>query len=907
MIAEWLPKFEQYGVQLRFGLSDIRNGFFSTDSSVLGITRLFEAQTQIGYMTFSPSGRYYFSPSRQGFYAFGGVDIEIPTLKQRRFNVLIDTGGTIGQFQRWIDLEKAPVRLGGHIGIGADFLIGESAEAIRMRLSPYISAHVGSTMAEEQGQAFGGIFLRAGVAVKAGLNEIIKSILPYDSTNITKPVELASLRRGGLIEFSFRSSTQVARAKPVELSIVNIEQSIAVNTDKAVSDEVREIIAKDTVKTDPCKDIKPDILQRYLYEGQRSAALTSEMKSYLDKIAACLQANPASSLQLIAHTDAFGSFAETQAVSDDRANLAVTYLLDKGIPRTRIFSSSLGVTQPIANNATEQGRAQNRALDIIYRTTLSAPPTLVAVDPCAHIDSLKRFAFANAKSTALTQAMTTYLDNIALCLQMNPKAGVQLYARTQSLDTPAETQQVMDQRASGAVAYLVNKGISQNRITANGIGTRNVTADTTTDIGRAQNHSLDILYRSDTTSIVAVAKPDPCKDITPEAIQRFLYASERSSVLTSAMKEYLDKVAACLQANPLSSLRLITRAETFGPFPETQAVSDERVKTALAYLQSKGIDRKRLFDASFGTTQAIGDNTTEQGRVQNRVLDIIYRTDTTAIPSFVAVDPCKDVPLNKAQRLLFEGQRATNLTPDMKAYLAKVAECLKQNPTQTITLTGRADNVGSQAEARRISEERAAAAAEFIASQGVATNRITDVGLGTSQPIANLNTEAGRIQNRALDVRVNTADAIALDTVRTRLEPVIAEQAKEKPKTKEEACKDVPVNVPRRFQFNGERSAVLTKQMTEYLDKVIECLKLNPDVTLRLIGRTDNFGSPVETQRLSESRATAAVNYLLSKGIVRRRLLDVGQGARTPIADMSTDRGRRENRSLEIQVVTARR
>ena len=305
----------------------------------------------------------------------------------------------------------------------------------------------------------------------------------------------------------------------------------------------------------------------------------------------------------------------------------------------------------------------------------------------------------------------------------------------------------------------------------------------------------------------------------------------------------------------------------------------------------------------------------EEGRKQNRSVEV-KTVPVSSLPSatLAQADPCADIPANASKFFVFNGERSSALTPTMQEYLDKLIECMKENPEMGVIFTGRSDNIGTNAETQRISTARSTSAVVYLVSKGISRDRIAGIGLGANQPTASLTTLEGRRQNRSVEMRTTTIDSLGTiqvataDSVRKRLEAVVADASKiEKPKTKEEACKDVPFNVERRFLFNGERSVALTQQMLDYLDKVAECMKLNPDAAVSLTGRTDNFGTQIETRRVSESRADAAVKYLLSKGIARVRMTDVGIGALRPIADMSTERGRRENRSITIQLVRARR
>jgi outer membrane protein OmpA-like peptidoglycan-associated protein/Tol biopolymer transport system component len=87
------------------------------------------------------------------------------------------------------------------------------------------------------------------------------------------------------------------------------------------------------------------------------------------------------------------------------------------------------------------------------------------------------------------------------------------------------------------------------------------------------------------------------------------------------------------------------------------------------------------------------------------------------------------------------------------------------------------------------------------------------------------------------------------------------------------------------------------------LDKIVQLLNDNPTVKIQIEGHTDNVGTAADNLKLSENRAKAAVNYLISKGIPAARLTAKGFGATKPIADNKTEEGRARNRRTELKVV----
>lgn len=80
-------------------------------------------------------------------------------------------------------------------------------------------------------------------------------------------------------------------------------------------------------------------------------------------------------------------------------------------------------------------------------------------------------------------------------------------------------------------------------------------------------------------------------------------------------------------------------------------------------------------------------------------------------------------------------------------------------------------------------------------------------------------------------------------------------------------------------------------------------MKINKKVRIEISGHTDNTGKEKDNQFLSEKRALAVYNYLLSKQIEQERMEYKGYGQNKPIADNSTEEGRRKNRRTDFKIL----
>jgi len=97
-------------------------------------------------------------------------------------------------------------------------------------------------------------------------------------------------------------------------------------------------------------------------------------------------------------------------------------------------------------------------------------------------------------------------------------------------------------------------------------------------------------------------------------------------------------------------------------------------------------------------------------------------------------------------------------------------------------------------------------------------------------------------------------------------------------------------------------SAELTPDARAALDAAVDVIRDNSGVELDLVGHTDSTGPTAYNQRLSERRAQAAVDYLVSRGVPAGQLRAVGQGEASPVASNDTRDGRALNRRVELVV-----
>ncbi|HEY0757692.1 MAG TPA: OmpA family protein [Acidisarcina sp.] len=94
------------------------------------------------------------------------------------------------------------------------------------------------------------------------------------------------------------------------------------------------------------------------------ATLTPEGQATLQKAAAAMKGNPNVHLRLEGYTDSTGAPSHNDTLSDQRAKTVVDYLQSQGIDRSRLTGEGFGAAKPVDTNATAQGKADNRRVEL---------------------------------------------------------------------------------------------------------------------------------------------------------------------------------------------------------------------------------------------------------------------------------------------------------------------------------------------------------------------------------------------------------------------------------------------------------------------------------------------------------------------------------------------------------------
>ncbi|KAA9332040.1 OmpA family protein [Hymenobacter busanensis] len=155
-----------------------------------------------------------------------------------------------------------------------------------------------------------------------------------------------------------------------------------------------------------CPEVKAEARQQLQEATQfiafelNKAALLPASYATLDGIAQLLTEYPDYTLSIAGHTDSKGSAAFNLRLARERAAAAASYLRGKGVPETRVVLRGYGPTHPIADNATDAGRARNRRVEFDLFLTGDPNPAEVKYGPEPPVPAVK----APAKAAPVKKA-----------------------------------------------------------------------------------------------------------------------------------------------------------------------------------------------------------------------------------------------------------------------------------------------------------------------------------------------------------------------------------------------------------------------------------------------------------------------------------------------------------------------
>ncbi len=370
LTGEWVRPNELFGYAMSINLMDVRN--ISSNTAILDPTLLtrYEFESKVTYLSISPAVKYYLGID--GLHLLWGLDFDIHLSDDsKQWKRFINSGGI--EERTKVNLQEFNFRAGVNIGAGWDLFMADINGKTTVRITPFATIHYGTSMISDNNSSFNSIYARIGLSVKFGPNNLEYDTLYFDPNHVPEQGSIVSAKSNSSFGFGGFIPNEVEILG--DLAMVYNPNVFSEATGKAVEFKQAEKpkdIAEESPKPKetPQKQITitPDLigLKTFTYPKSEVTNLSTEMKNYLDAVAEYIRSNPDYSVRIVGHSDDRDTPAKQLERSQLRTNVALRYLLDKNVPRKRIIDvGNSAALVPIKENTTEQGRKDNRRLEIV--------------------------------------------------------------------------------------------------------------------------------------------------------------------------------------------------------------------------------------------------------------------------------------------------------------------------------------------------------------------------------------------------------------------------------------------------------------------------------------------------------------------------------------------------------------
>nr|AEP84411.1 OmpA/MotB domain protein [bacterium enrichment culture clone g13] len=267
----------------------------------------------------------------------------------------------------------------------------------------------------------------------------------------------------------------------------------------------------------------------------------------------------------------------------------------------------------------DHGSVNLYSIGLVYRFGDRTPPRqedpVVAQqqDYCSKLDihfEINRAEIPRAESERLNAASEF--------LQRYPNTKAVITGHTDSVGNDQANMQLSQRRADSVLQYLVGQQIDSSRISTVARGEADPVASNDTDSGKRDNRRINTTIDC-VKDVAGLSLPET--RITVAALVEF---NANSVEVDEQYHADLEKAANYLRDNPNVTAHVEGHAADLTSTDKAQQISERRAANVVDYLVEKfSIERSRLTAEGFGKTHRVAYNTTEEGKQQNRRVNIV--------------------------------------------------------------------------------------------------------------------------------------------------------------------------------------------------------------------------------------------------------------------------------------------
>ena len=261
-------------------------------------------------------------------------------------------------------------------------------------------------------------------------------------------------------------------------------------------------------------EIDAILAERSIQFAGGAATLAEESGPVIEEIGAALRGCPGTGFEIGGYTDSQGSESGNLRLSQERADAVLAALRAQGMALPGWVVRGYGEADPVADNATADGRAQNRRIAFTPLPGEAAAEGSVAeatwrsrgdgsavaedgdeaadtacVEAASAVVARTSIQFAPG-SPDLAPEAAAVLDEVAAALRGCPDVAMEIAGHTDSEGSETGNERLSQRRAEAVLAALRTRGLALPQATARGYGESRPVADNATFEGRAQNRRI---------------------------------------------------------------------------------------------------------------------------------------------------------------------------------------------------------------------------------------------------------------------------------------------------------------------------------------------------------------------------------------------------------------------------------